>query len=97
MINQRRILDTANAVPDPGWLELAQCFPNAVRTTRLTGMSRAMQPMLDRVAKSRHVRIDRITGLVSGDIERRHPATAKLFYQTRCHEPLLAIEMTQGA
>ena len=88
MLDQSRIFDAAHAVADSRRLKLAQRFPNAVRAASLAGMRGAIEPVVDRVAKRGNVRINRITGFVAGDIERRHAAAAKLLHQSRGQQAL---------
>ena len=81
VLDQRRILNTPHAVPDPRRLKFAQRFPNAVRPPRLARMSRAIQPVFNRIMKRGNVGINRISGFIAGDIEGSYPASAKLLHQ----------------
>ncbi len=97
MFHQSRIFDASNTVSDSRRLKLAQRFPDAVGPARFARMRCAIQSVIDRVAERRNVRIDRIAGFVSCDVERGNAAATKPFHQTRSHETLFAIEVTQRA
>ena len=56
-----------------------------------------MQAVFDRVTKRGNVRVNRISGFVSCNIERGHAASSKLLHQRGGHEALLAVEMAQRA
>src|SRR5580704_17193957 len=96
MFHQSRIFDASNTVSDPGRLKLAQRFPDTIGTASLARMSGPMQAMLDGVTEGRNVRINGIAGFVACDVERGNAAAAKPFHQTRSHQTLLAIEVTQS-
>ena len=69
MSHQARVLDAAHAVADARGLEVLERLPHAPRAPRLAGMRRSVDPVLDRMAERRYVRVNRIARLVSGDVQ----------------------------
>ena len=85
MIDQVGIFNASDAVPDSGWLKFTQRFPNTIRATSFAGMGSAIEAVIDCETKGRNLRVDRIAGLVTRDIERGYPAASKLLHQIRGH------------
>ena len=56
-----------------------------------------MQAVFDRVTKGGNVRVNRIPGFVSCNVQRRDAASSKLLHQLGGQKALLAVEMAQRA
>src|SRR2546421_8429971 len=89
MLKQGWVFDTAHSMPNTQGMQVFQRAPDALCPKHLSGMSCAGNAVLDSILKRRNMRVKRIRGFVSSQVDSYHARPLEALHQFHRGDTLL--------